>query len=302
MYKATRRVLAGDGQPITLPAAAGLHFAKSFSLLSLAFIVFTTPFLGCGFDIESSTGAAVYDDGDNDSRERVWLENDQLAHQAAREFAHGDYQQAADTYAKIIEKTPGHIEFTVDRAACLMRLPSTQAKANAISLLESVLEENGSHERAHFCRGLLLYDEGRFTEALGHFAECRETSPLDPYVHYYQGQCWYDLGDDPAAVKAFERASKIEPSFAEALYGRYRVYLRTSQSNKANSALDAYRQASSQQSASQINSAREQSPFLGTLSFPYHVQVDQSLAKGLELKSDENWNSSLPISPVRLSN
>jgi tetratricopeptide (TPR) repeat protein len=78
-------------------------------------------------------------------------------------------------------------------------------------------------------RGLALFHQGNYDEALKLFELARRTEPENPFAHNAAGAAYSQLGLNRPAVDSFGRAIALKPDYAAAYYNRARAYLREAQ-------------------------------------------------------------------------
>jgi tetratricopeptide (TPR) repeat protein len=66
-----------------------------------------------------------------------------------------------------------------------------------------------------------LLDEGKSKDVISMTEEREKTYPLDPYVYWYRGRAYYQLGQYDAALKAMNRAEELCPGWREEYTGLF---------------------------------------------------------------------------------
>jgi tetratricopeptide (TPR) repeat protein len=66
-----------------------------------------------------------------------------------------------------------------------------------------------------------LLEEGKSKEVISMTEEREKTYPLDPYVYWYRGRAYYQLGQYDAALKAMNRAEELCPGWREEYTGPF---------------------------------------------------------------------------------
>ncbi|HZW34645.1 MAG TPA: FG-GAP-like repeat-containing protein, partial [Isosphaeraceae bacterium] len=138
------------------------------------------------------------------------------------------YSQAVDAFRKVHTLAPGWIPGAINLAIALLndtgvkveaakKQGGTAAPANfdeALDLLADVLSRDPNNAHAHFCRGIILEQQGRLDEAHGHFRHVTEIDPND-------AAAWYWLGStvgEPAGLDQLREAARTKIGyFAKAL-------------------------------------------------------------------------------------
>jgi tetratricopeptide (TPR) repeat protein len=62
----------------------------------------------------------------------------------------------------------------------------------------------------HFCKGLALARQGKWSEAIAAYIESLKLYPDNAQTYLNLGFAYYELGYDQEAQEAFERASKLQ--------------------------------------------------------------------------------------------
>ena len=85
--------------------------------------------------------------------------------------------------------------------------PATSNFDEALDLLAGVLERDPNNPYAHFCRGIILEQQGRISEAHQHFKKVTEIDPNDAAAWYWSGSTLPDP-DNPALNPASKRKNR----------------------------------------------------------------------------------------------
>lgn len=80
--------------------------------------------------------------------------------------------------------------------------------------------------------GNILFDSGRFSEAIPYYQKALSREPNNPDVIVDLGVCYFNLEDYPKAQEQFERALKIDPRHINALYNLGVVAVQFKEINK----------------------------------------------------------------------
>ena len=86
----------------------------------------------------------------------------------------------------------------------------------ALDLLAGVLERDPANPYAHFCRGIILEQQGRIAEAHQHFKKVTEIDPNDAAAWYWSGSTLTDP-DDPSQPAGPKQAKEQIALYAKAL-------------------------------------------------------------------------------------
>lgn len=92
-------------------------------------------------------------------------------------------------------------------------LPSAAAQEQEQAVQETALDSQDPAIQEAFQRGLRLYRDRRFREALAEFTEVRAAQPDRADVHYLIGYCHLMLKEFEQSVDAFGRSFEEDPSF-----------------------------------------------------------------------------------------
>ena len=119
---------------------------------------------------------------------------------------------------------PGWIPGAINLAIALLNDSGVQAEQakkaggeppisnfdEALDLLAGVLERDPENPYAHFCRGIILEQQGRLAEAHGHFKRVTEIDPNDAAAWYWSASTLTDP-DDPSArgPRSSQRANRL---------------------------------------------------------------------------------------------
>jgi Flp pilus assembly protein TadD len=68
-------------------------------------------------------------------------------------------------------------------------------------------------------RASTMLDEGKETEVLALVRERESKFPKDPYVHWYRGKAYYQLGQFTEALNAIRRSQELAPSWRDEYTG-----------------------------------------------------------------------------------
>ena len=153
-----------------------------------------------------------------------------------------DYGKAVEAFREVHRRAPGWIPGTINLAIALLNdtgVKVEQAKKTggeiagdnfdeALDLLAGVLERDPESPHAHFCRGLILEQRGKFPEAHQHFKRVSEIDPKDAAAWYRRATTLTDpeeptrqAGPKQAKeqVALFAKALELNPFMMPAIYG-----------------------------------------------------------------------------------
>jgi Tfp pilus assembly protein PilF len=151
-----------------------------------------------------------------------------------------DYPQARDVFARLAASHPDPLDVQVNLAVATLNRQREGDDAEAQRILQNVLGVDPQHVRAHYNLGLILLNDGRPAEALGHFLLASEHERGDAYAVYYVGQCKFQQGDARGALDAYQRALTLNPRLRSAAYGAFQAMQRIGSAD-ASRMLDRFR-------------------------------------------------------------
>jgi tetratricopeptide (TPR) repeat protein len=151
------------------------------------------------------------------------------------------YGEAAQAFREVRRRAPGWVPGSINLAIALLNdsgVKAEQAKKaggeaapsnfdEALELLAGVLEREPENLYAHFCRGIILEQQGHLAEAHKHFKKVTEIDPDDAAGWYWTGSTLPDLENpsQPAGPKQaaeqiafFVKALERNPYMTPALY------------------------------------------------------------------------------------
>ncbi len=121
----------------------------------------------------------------------------------------------------------------------------------ALGLLAGVLERTPNHPYAHFCRGLILQQQGDLIEAHRHFQRVTEIDPSDAAAWYWLAATVTDA-NNPARpdmqqlskkqVPFLEKALERNPYLASAHYRLYMAYRLAGEPQKAMTTMEHWKE------------------------------------------------------------
>ena len=160
-----------------------------------------------------------------------------------------EYREAGKAFREVHERAPGWIPGSINLAIALLNDSGAEAEAKKkqkgagakvvadfegpLKLLDDVLQRDPNNIAAHYCRGLILQDQGKFKEAHLDYKFVTEADPTD-------GQAWLRYGstlasstdpDRPAGIKdaktlieIYEKSLKQNPYMVSAIYRLQQAY------------------------------------------------------------------------------
>ncbi|HEY2906405.1 MAG TPA: FG-GAP-like repeat-containing protein [Vicinamibacterales bacterium] len=151
-----------------------------------------------------------------------------------------DYAQARDVFARLSASHPDRLDVQVNLAVATLNRQREGDDAEAQRILQRVLSVDSQQIRAQYNLGLILLNDGRPAEALGHFLLASEHERGDAYAVYYVGQCKFQQGDAAGALDAYQRALTLNPRLRSAAYGAFQAMQRLGSAD-ASRMLDRFR-------------------------------------------------------------
>jgi tetratricopeptide (TPR) repeat protein len=174
------------------------------------------------------------------------------------------YPEAVASFRDVHGRAPGWIPGAINLAIALFNdigVQAEQAKSagaqpasdkydEALELLAGVLDREPNNPHAHYCRGIILEQQGRLAPAHAHFNRVTSIDPNDPAA-------WYQLAatagdpDTPARsdprkearekIPALEKALELDPYLVPALYRLQQAYRLTGEMAKADAIMSRWR-------------------------------------------------------------
>jgi len=66
-----------------------------------------------------------------------------------------------------------------------------------------------------------LLEQGKAKEVVALSEDREKTHPMDPYVYWFRGKAYYQLGQYEDALKAMKRAGEVSPGWRESYTGPF---------------------------------------------------------------------------------
>ena len=176
-----------------------------------------------------------------------------------------EYRKAAEAFREIHTRAPGWIPGSINLAIALLNDSGVQAEAakkagggaalsnfdEALQLLADVLKRDPDNRHAHFCRGIILEQQGDLAEAHKHFKRVTELDPNDAASWYWSASTLTDPDDptQPAGprqakdqVALFSKALACDPYLTPAIYKLSFAYRLAGQPDKQKELLERWRE------------------------------------------------------------
>ena len=134
----------------------------------------------------------------------------------------GMYPEAAESYAKALEATPGDVGIMVNLAVSYVKLGRND---EARKLFEEAIHLAPWNLTARFNLGSLLIHMGNPRQAIVHLKVVTEKLPEDPQSHLIYADALFMARDYPAALEHYNKAAELDPNLESAWLGSVRVSL-----------------------------------------------------------------------------
>lgn len=176
-----------------------------------------------------------------------------------------EYRKAAEYFRDVRKRAPGWIPGAINLAIALLNDSGAQAEAakrsggggelsnfdEALQLLAGVLQRDPKNKHAHFCRGIILEQQGNLAQAHEHFKAVTELDPHDAASWYWTASTLTDPADptQPAGpsqakdqVTLFAKALECDPYLTPAIYKLSFAYRLAGQPDKQKELLERWRE------------------------------------------------------------
>jgi tetratricopeptide (TPR) repeat protein len=175
------------------------------------------------------------------------LEEDKNLSKGIDLFSEGKYDEAIESFKKVVEKFPDNIEGYYNLGLSYLRkgdgdqaissfekaaelnpeaLPIFQAlgeayfskgeNEKAIESYQQAIKIDPENPGAHYNLGMVYYKLNKTEEALLYFDKCIEFAPENSTAHYQAGLASIKVGDFKKAIEHLETFLKLEPNAPEA--------------------------------------------------------------------------------------
>jgi len=134
---------------------------------------------------------------------------------ATQMAAEGKCDRALPLLTRLTQEQPGVYLGQLTLAKC--ELASGHYSA-AESALDSAIHASPGHLDAVFYKGICLFQETRFKEALPSLQLVEKALPNEPYVHFYLGSIYEREGPSGSALEEFQKCAALDPNFEVAVY------------------------------------------------------------------------------------
>lgn len=155
------------------------------------------------------------------------------------------YEDARVVFANLVQRHPQWHEarvndVRVNLAIATLNRQQTGDEEAALAILGQVLQTDLHHLRAHYCRGLLLLNQGKLDEALIHLRVVSEADPKDAYARYFIAQVLTQQQHLDEAIGHYQSAVASDPYLRSAYYGAFQALQRASRTDEAKKMLEEF--------------------------------------------------------------
>ncbi len=175
------------------------------------------------------------------------------------------YGFAVQAFREVHKLAPGWIPGSINLAIALLNDSGVKAEDakkagggaepatnfdEALDLLAAVIEREPGNPHAHFCRGIILEQDGKLSEANRHFRKVAEIDPTDATAWYWVASTLTDP-DDPTRpagpkqakeqIELLGKAVELNPYLTPAVFKMATAYRMTGQNAKQKELLDRWR-------------------------------------------------------------
>ncbi len=176
-----------------------------------------------------------------------------------------EYRKATEAFREVQRRAPGWIPGSINLAIALLNDSGAQASSaessgagsdqnrfdEALDLLQAVLDRQPENRQAHFCRGIILEQQGDLAKAHAHFRRVTELDPNDAASWYWAASTVTDP-DEPSRgagagqareqIELLTRALACDPYLTPAIYKLSFAYRFAGEPDKQKELLDRWRQ------------------------------------------------------------
>ena len=143
------------------------------------------------------------------------LNRDPDLEEGARLFREGQYDQAVDSFRKVIAKFPSHYEGHFNLGLAYLKKGDFDS---AIGALNEAVKLNPQAVDAYFALGEGYFARGESDKATENFSRAIELEPDNARSYYNLGVVLYKVDKINEAVQAFEKAIGLNGEFSSAYY------------------------------------------------------------------------------------
>jgi tetratricopeptide (TPR) repeat protein len=174
-----------------------------------------------------------------------------------------EYREAAAAFRKIAARAPGWIPGSINLAMALLNDSGVQAEQakktgeesaasnfdEALQILAGVLERDAANPYGHYCRGIILQQQGRLGEAHEHFKRVTEIDPNDAAAWYWlastvsegSNPLQFDARDQAKRqIEPLAKALELNPYLVPAMYKLQQAYRLSNDPKKAKELMERF--------------------------------------------------------------
>jgi tetratricopeptide (TPR) repeat protein len=129
-----------------------------------------------------------------------------------------EYGEAEREFTEAARIAPDWTPARVNLGIAIMNQNTPETKGKATEIFREILAKESDNKHAHYCLGILLYDQGKLNEAHEQFVAVNKLDPEDPYTLLRLGSTHPKGKEDPEAIGYFEKALKLNPNLNGARY------------------------------------------------------------------------------------
>ena len=143
------------------------------------------------------------------------IEEDKDLAQGIEFFKQGKYDQAIESFKKVIEKFPSNPDVYYNLGLSYLRSRDIN---QAITAFEKVIEINPEAIEVYFALGECYFTKEDNEKALAAFSQALELQPDNPKAYYNLGILYYKYDKLEEALSAFEKSIELNPEFSSVYY------------------------------------------------------------------------------------
>jgi tetratricopeptide (TPR) repeat protein len=130
-------------------------------------------------------------------------------------FRAGKYDQAIESFKRVVEKFPSNYEGFYNLGLSYMKKKEMDS---AITALQKAAELNPQSLEVVFALGESYFVKGDIEKALQSFSRAIELKPESATAHYDLGLAYYKLNKNEEALAQFDKAIELNPNGASVYY------------------------------------------------------------------------------------
>jgi tetratricopeptide (TPR) repeat protein len=115
-------------------------------------------------------------------------------------------------------RRPATSPATAPAATPVIATPEEPSASEEVANLERLVQADPANVVALTRLGNVMYDQARWTEALGYYRRALSAGPMDPNVLTDAGICCRQLGRPEDALEFFRRAQEADPAHWQSLF------------------------------------------------------------------------------------